>query len=154
MSKPKHLRIHQMTIAQFEAMFPDEDACKAYLTRNRWPDGVIRCPRCGFDKVFEHKRPFHWNCYNCSPDGIGYRFSVLVGTIFENTNKPLRQWFRVMHMMLTARKASAPFKSIASWVSVPTKPRSICATRFALRSATLSSSSWSAMSKWTKHMSG
>jgi transposase-like protein len=93
-----------MTIAQFEVMFPNENACKEYLTKHRWSDGVIRCPRCGFDKVFEHKRPYHWNCYNCSPDGIGYRFSVLVGTIFENTNKPLRDWFRVMHMMLTSKK--------------------------------------------------
>src|SRR6266704_312552 len=98
------LQIHQMTIAQFETMFKTEEACKAYLTRNRWPDGVIRCPRCGFDKVHEHKRPYHWNCYQCSPDGVGYRFSVLVGTIFENTNKPLRDWFRVMHLMLTSKK--------------------------------------------------
>src|SRR5437870_3120533 len=104
MRKPRHLRIHQMTIAQFEAMFPNENACTEYLTKNRWPDGVIRCPRCGFDTVFEHARPYHWNCYNCSPDGVGYRFSVLVGTIFENTNKPLREWFRVMHMMLTSKK--------------------------------------------------
>jgi hypothetical protein len=27
-----------------------------------------------------------------------------VGTIFENTNKPLRQWFRVIHLMLTSKK--------------------------------------------------
>jgi transposase-like protein len=105
MGKPKkHLQIHQMTLAQFEAMFPHEDACKAYLARNRWPDGVIRCPRCGFDNVHEHKRPYHWNCYQCSPGAIGYRFSVLVGTIFENTNKPLRDWFRVLHLMLTSKK--------------------------------------------------
>src|SRR6266581_6456690 len=97
------LQIHQMTIAQFETMFKTEDACKAYLTANRWPDGVIRCPRCGFDKVHEHARPYHWQCYNCTPNG-GYRFSVLVGTIFENTNKPLREWFRVMHLMLTSKK--------------------------------------------------
>src|SRR5439155_5776241 len=51
-----------------------------------------------------HARPFHWNCYQCSLEGVGYRFSVLVGTIFENTNKPLREWFRVMHMMLTTKK--------------------------------------------------
>ena len=28
-SRPKP--VHQMTVAQFEAMFPDEEACKAYL---------------------------------------------------------------------------------------------------------------------------
>src|SRR6266849_4527557 len=102
--KAPHYRIHQMSVAQFEAMFPNEEACKAYLTRNRWPDGVIRCPRCGFDKVSElSTKPYHWQCYNCAPD-TSYRFSVLVGTIFENTNKPLRDWFRVMHMMLTSKK--------------------------------------------------
>jgi transposase-like protein len=101
----KALQIHQMTIAQFEQLFPHEDACKAYLTANRWPDGVVRCPRCGNDKVHPHgSLAYHWNCYQCSPDGVGYRFSVLVGTIFENSNKPLRQWFRVMHMMLTSKK--------------------------------------------------
>ncbi|HMH17208.1 MAG TPA: IS1595 family transposase [Burkholderiales bacterium] len=98
-----HLQIHQMTIAQFEQLFPDEDHCKAYLTRNRWPDGVIRCPRCGNDKVWElPSRAHHWQCKQCAEQG--YRFSVLVGTIFENTNKPLRDWFRVMHMMLTSKK--------------------------------------------------
>ena len=34
----------------------------------------------------------------------GYRFSHLAGTIFENTNKPLRDWFRVVHLMLTSKK--------------------------------------------------
>src|ERR1700690_3181005 len=94
-------RIHQMSIPQWEAAFPDEDACKAYLTRNRWPSGVA-CPRCGNVDVATHAKPFHWQCRQCLSDG--YRFSVLVGTIFENTNKPLRDWFRVVHMMLTSKK--------------------------------------------------
>jgi len=100
---PTHLHVHQMSVDQFEKQFPDEDACREYLQVNRWPDGV-RCPRCGNDNVHEHAKPHHWNCYVCSPDGGGYRFSVLVGTIFENTNKPLRDWFRVMHLMLTSKK--------------------------------------------------
>ena len=100
----QHLYVHQMTIPQFEKQFPNEDACRTYLKVNRWPDGVVRCPRCGNDNVHAHAKPHHWNCYACSPDGVGYRFSVLVGTIFENTNKPLRDWFRVMHMMLTSKK--------------------------------------------------
>ena len=38
--------------------------------------------------------------------GTGYRFSHIAGTIFENTNKPLRDWFRVIHLMLTSKKGS------------------------------------------------
>jgi transposase-like protein len=92
-----------MTVGQFETLFPHEDACKAYLTANRWPDGIVRCPRCGFEAK-PHSMPYHWNCYKCSPDAVGYRFSVLVGTIFENTNKPLREWFRVIHLIVTSKK--------------------------------------------------
>ena len=98
----KHPQIHQMTIAQFEVQFPHDDACKEYLKAHRWPEGV-RCPRCDHDKVYAlESRPHHWQCHNCAPHG--YRFSVLVGTIFENTNYPLRAWFRVIHMMLTSKK--------------------------------------------------
>jgi hypothetical protein len=34
-----------------------------------------------------------------------YRFSVLVGTIFENTNVPLKTWFKVVYLMLTCKKS-------------------------------------------------
>jgi len=96
----------QITVAEFEELFPDDDACKLYLTGRRWPGGVV-CPRCGNTKVTElATRPFHWQCRNCAA-GTTYRFSVLVGTIFENTNVGLRDWFRVIHMMLTAKKGVA-----------------------------------------------
>jgi transposase-like protein len=94
--------VHQMTIKQFDAAFPDEDACKAYLVARRWPNGV-KCPRCGADASELKGNPFHWQCYNCAPD-TSYRFSHIAGTVFENTNKPLCDWFRVTHTMLTSKK--------------------------------------------------
>jgi len=101
-SKQRSKPIHQMAIRDFERMFPDDDACKLYLAEHRWPEFVV-CPRCGNPKIKPHARSFHWVCYACTPGG-GYRFSVLVGTIFENTNVDLRQWFRVIHLMLTSKK--------------------------------------------------
>jgi len=92
-----------MTITQWETAFPTEDACATYLVAHRWPVG-IRCPRCGSDRVYELKTmQWHWECPACRQGGA-YRFSHIAGTIFENTNKPLRDWFRVIHMMLTAKK--------------------------------------------------
>ena len=103
MAKATTKRIHQMTIPQWERAFQDEDACCAYLIRHRWPLGV-RCPRCGSDKIGEVTTMDNkWQCYNCAPD-TSYRFSHITGTVFENTNLPLRTWFRVIHMMLTAKK--------------------------------------------------
>lgn len=96
-------QITQLTIGQFEKLFPDEDACDAFLVARRWPDGVT-CPRCGSERVYELKtRKWHWECPDCR-EGGGYRFSDITGTIFENTNVELRKWFRVIHLMLTSKK--------------------------------------------------
>lgn len=92
----------QLTSGDFDRLFPDDEACKAYLVWRRWPNGV-RCPRCGNEQLAELKaRPFHWQCKACSPNG--YRFSVLVGTVFENTNVPLKTWFKVIYLMLVSKK--------------------------------------------------
>jgi transposase-like protein len=97
--------VHQMTEAQFEAMFPDEDHCADYLIARRW-GGKVHCPRCNNDKVFPvGSMARKWQCYRCEiTKGAGYRFSHIAGTIFENTNKPLRQWFKVVHLMLCSKK--------------------------------------------------
>ena len=94
--------IHQLSVADFERMFPDEEACCAYLVGRRWPKG-IKCPRCGADVAALKGNPWHWQCYTCAPQ-TSYRFSHIAGTIFENTNKPLRDWFKVVHLMLTSKK--------------------------------------------------
>jgi len=94
------VRIQQMTIPQWEKAFPTEERCQAYLTSHRWPSGVS-CPRCG-NKAIYTLEGYRWQCHECAPQG--YRFSVIAGTIFENTNKPLRDWFRVIHKMLTSKK--------------------------------------------------
>jgi ribosomal protein L37AE/L43A len=86
-SEPKITR--QMTLAEFDRMFPDETACRAYLMAQRWPNGV-RCPRCGNEKVYAGKaKPWTWECKKCGAGKSAYRFSVIAGTIFENTNYKL-----------------------------------------------------------------
>jgi predicted RNA-binding Zn-ribbon protein involved in translation (DUF1610 family) len=103
MAQPKFTK--QMTDAEFEALFPDDAACKAYLQARRWPVAVS-CPRCGNEKVYALKaRPFNWLCRGCSDQG--YRFSVTVGTIFENSNVGLRIWFKVIRLMLVSKKGIA-----------------------------------------------
>jgi len=96
-------KVRPMTMAEFDAKFPDEDACKTYLAACRWPEGPA-CPRCFSFEVYElNTRPYHWECTSCAR-GNAYRFSVLVGTIFENTNYPLLTWFKVIYFMLSSKK--------------------------------------------------
>lgn len=94
-----------MTLRELLDTFQTEDACKQFLMDRRWPDGAI-CPRCGNAKVYRLKsRPWHWVCKACTPTKrSAYRFSVTVGTVYENTNYPLTTWFEVLWQMLNSKK--------------------------------------------------
>ncbi|MGH7917987.1 MAG: transposase, partial [Candidatus Binataceae bacterium] len=105
------------TLDIFDKQFATDDDCKTYLAAKRWPDGVS-CPRCGSkERIYALKsRPFNWVCksglqtrdYDGKPVTCdrknGYRFSVITRTIFQDTKIPLRLWFKVGYLMLTAKK--------------------------------------------------
>jgi hypothetical protein len=107
----------QLTLGESLRKFPDNAACKKFLESKRWPDGVIRCPRCGSKAYRLAARPFYYLCKSgaevvdketgemtiCHKRN-GYRFSVISRTVFENTNYPLIVWFRVILLMLHAKK--------------------------------------------------
>src|ERR1700682_5618494 len=106
MSKERNPQVvHQITFADFERMFPNEEACRDYLFSRRWPNGV-RCPRCSNEHVYQSKaRPVRWQCMKCGPKPRSpYRFALTTGTIFEESKKPLLMWFKVLHMMVTSKK--------------------------------------------------
>ena len=95
-----------LSYEEFERQYPTDDACKAFIVAQRWPDGV-RCPRCqASEKVYALKaRPYHWVCKNkgCG-ERQGYRFSVTTATIFQDTKVALKIWFKIGYLMLTAKK--------------------------------------------------
>lgn len=101
--EPKITR--QITVGEFERMFPNEQACREYLFHQRWPNGV-RCPRCKNDHVYASKEPLkHWQCKKCGKNNRSpYRFTLKTGTIFEEAKHPLLTWFKVLHLILTSKK--------------------------------------------------
>jgi transposase-like protein len=102
-NEPRFVR--QMTLADFDRLFPDEESCWTYLLLRRWPSGP-RCPRCNNDHVYEStSRPWHWQCKKCGKNNRApYRFSLKTGTIFEETKVALRIWFKVLYFMLSSKK--------------------------------------------------
>jgi transposase-like protein len=89
-------------LSDLDKLFPTEEACKGFLFEHRWPGGKVQCPRCKSDKVYKLSRAWHWQCQQCAKKG--YRFSLLSGTVFENTKYPLKTWFTVALLMLHAKK--------------------------------------------------
>jgi transposase-like protein len=71
----------------FEQRFATEEACREYLELLRWPDGFA-CPRCRHRSAWRVHHQRHM-CAACQ-----YPVSVMAGTIFQDTHKPLRLWFR------------------------------------------------------------
>jgi len=87
------------TLEEFDAWFATEKACRDYLVRLRWPDG-FRCPRCGGRKAWA-VRTVLFQCAEC-----GSQISVTAGTIFQDTRKPLKMWFRAI-WLVTCQKTGA-----------------------------------------------
>lgn len=87
------------SLREFEEMFATEQACRDYLFRLRWPDG-FRCPRCSGKRYWPVRSVLE--CANC-----GHQSSVTAGTIFQDTRKPLTEWFRAMYWVSTQKNGAS-----------------------------------------------
>ena len=77
------------TWQSFESWFADDEACREFLVRVRWPDGFV-CPNCGGGDAWVTGRGL-WMCRSCNRQS-----SVTAGTIFHRSRLPLRTWFAAM----------------------------------------------------------
>jgi len=89
------------TVLDLEDRFATDQACLEYLAYLRWPGGFV-CPRCQERGGWLASRG-RWICQHCR-----YQASATAGTIFQDTHKPLRMWFRaVWHVTSQKTGASA-----------------------------------------------
>ena len=80
--------------------FGDDQQCRNYLERLRWPKG-IRCPKCGGEKVSSILKR---DQYNCDNESCRYQFSVTAGTVFHDTHLALTKWFLAVYLICQSRK--------------------------------------------------
>lgn len=83
------MNIYPENSIQLMDMFPDEESCLDYLSMIRWPYGY-QCIRCAGKETLKLGRGLY-RCKSCKYDG-----SVTVGTLFQDTHKPLRLWFQAI----------------------------------------------------------
>ena len=89
-----------MSVVELFRLFPDADACYAWLEEARW-NGKPVCPHCGgMDNIRPRKnRPHYYNHKDCRKD-----FSVTTKTCMHATKRPLQDWVYVIYTVVTARK--------------------------------------------------
>lgn len=85
-------------LIQVSEYFKDEKICKEHLAKLRW-NGNVTCPHCNYDKVYTTSAGF-----KCANPKCYKKFTVLVGTFFENTKIPLRKWFLAIYVATSHKK--------------------------------------------------
>lgn len=94
------------TITNFNADFPDDEACLMHVASMVYPtlaeDGTIPCraAKCG-GEFTKHYRLSNRKAYTC--EKCGTHVYPLAGTIFEKSSTPLKSWFYAMYLMSTTR---------------------------------------------------
>jgi len=81
--------IYPKNLVELMDMFPTEESCLEYLSIVRWPDGYV-CMRCESKDVWKMSSGLY-RCQTCR-----YACSVISGTLFQDTHKPLRLWFQAI----------------------------------------------------------
>lgn len=88
----------QMTYSRFLDLFPDNDACVAYLKNKFYPDGS-ECPGCGKATKFHRIRGrAAYSCQFC-----GQQVYPTAGTIFHKSTTSLQLWFWAIFLMSSTR---------------------------------------------------
>jgi len=88
------LKVMQMT----------EEEARIRLESIRWPNNNIICPKCGSVKgAYKLQgattKPGTYKCKDCRK-----KFTVIMGTIFEDTHIPLNKWFIAIFLMNSSKK--------------------------------------------------
>lgn len=104
------------SILEFQNHFSDDAKCREYLEQQRW-DGTPACPFCGSINV--HRFP-NGKIFKCREKGCRSKFSVTVGTIYENTKIPLTKWFLATYILAVHSKGISSLQ-LANWLGVTQK---------------------------------
>jgi len=77
------------------------------MTGMRWPDGKVRCPHCDSDHVTYLAKSRTWKCYGKHPKA---KFSLKVGTIFEDSPLGLDKWFTAMWLIANCKNGISSYE--------------------------------------------
>ena len=80
--------------------FADFENCKAFLSSLRWPDGVVKCPRCQSEKILWIEKERVWKCYGKHDHA---KFSLKTGTIMEDSPIGLDKWLAALWLIVNCK---------------------------------------------------
>ena len=86
------------TLQEAIVYFSDPQRAFDYAVKLRWPEGDVKCPRCGSKKHSFIKTRRIWFCYDCKK-----QFTVKVKTIMEDSPIGLDKWMAAFWMLANSK---------------------------------------------------
>jgi transposase-like protein len=102
-------------LLELNAYLSSEAKCRKYYEKFRWENGEPVCPHCDSKKVYRFSDGKLFKCAECRK-----KFTVTVGTIFENSKIPLKKWLLACYIM-TSHKKGISSHQLAKDISVTQK---------------------------------
>jgi transposase-like protein len=101
----KYMEAH-LTLHEAVTYFSEFENCLNFMVKLRWPDGIVKCPRCESDHVIYMANQRKWKCYekHASPT-----FTLKTGTVFEDSPIALDKWIVAVWQVVNCKNG------ISSW---------------------------------------
>src|SRR5438552_9545715 len=95
------------TLQQAIQHFADYENCREFMIAVRWPDGKVRCPQCGSENVTYLKNARVYRCYEDHPR---QKFSLKVGTVFEDSPIGLDKWLPAVWLLVSCKNGISSYE--------------------------------------------
>lgn len=95
------------TLQQAIQWFTETENCRKFMVQVRWPDGVVKCPTCGATKLTWLAKAKVYRCYEDHPK---QKFSLKVGTVFEDSPIGLDKWLPSVWLLVNAKNGISSYE--------------------------------------------
>ncbi len=95
------------TLLEAIQYFGDLENCRKFMVSVRWADEVVRCPHCGYDKVSYLEKA---KLYFCPGKHAKQKFSLKVGTIFEDSAIGLDKWLPAAWLIANCKNGISSYE--------------------------------------------
>jgi transposase-like protein len=95
------------TLQQAIQYFGDTENCRKFMVFVRWPDGKVQCPYCGSEKLTWLAAAKVYRCYG---DHLKQKFSLKVGTVFEDSPIGLDKWLPAVWLLANSKNGISSYE--------------------------------------------
>jgi len=99
------------TLQEAIQFFGDFENCRQFMIAVRWSDGKVRCPQCDSDKVTYLANARVYRCYGDHPK---QKFSLKIGTVFEDSPIPLEKWLPAVWLLVSCKNGISSYEIAAA----------------------------------------